>query len=142
MEVMINFWAVLVAAVAAVALGFFWFGALFGKAWMRTLEIEMPKEITKSMKRQMLRSYAFTTVGALVMATVLAHAIYYVSEFMEVRGMATGVTVALWCWLGFVALPLVGSVFWEDRPWKYWFIVAGYWLTALVVMGGILASWG
>lgn len=141
MEVMINFWAVLVSAIVVIGLGFAWFGPLFGKAWMRTMDIEMPKEMTKAMKRQMMRSYAFTAVGAFIMAIVLAHAIYYVSEFTDVSGMATGVTVAIWCWLGFVALPLVGSVFWEGRPWKYWFIVAGYWLTALVLMGGILASW-
>lgn len=141
MEVMINFWAVLAAALAAVVLGFFWFGTLFGKVWMRAIGIEMPKEITKSMKREMMRSYAITGIGALVMATVLAHAIYYVTEFTDVTGMATGVTIGMWSWLGFVALPLVGAVLWENRSWKYWFIVAGYWLTALVLMGGILASW-
>lgn len=141
MEVTINFWAVLIAAIVAVGLGFMWFGPLFGKVWMRATGIEMPGEITKAMKREMLRSYVITTVGALIMATVLAHAVYYVSSFIGIGGMATGVTVGMWCWLGFVALPLAGSVFWEGRPWKYWFIVAGYWLAALVLMGGILGAW-
>ena len=142
MEVVINYWAVLFAALAAFVLGFIWFGPLFGKQWMRVLGVEMPTEMTKAMKRQMVRSYAITGIGALVMATVLAHALFYVFEFTGVTGAGTGVTVALWCWLGFSALPLIGSVLWEDRPWKYWFIVAGYWLVALMVMGGIIASWG
>lgn len=141
MEVVINYWAVLGAAAAAVVLGFMWFGPLFGKQWMRVLGIEMPTEMTKAMKREMMRSYVITAIGAVVMATVLAHALFYVSEFMGVTGVATGITTALWCWLGFTAPPLIGSVLWESRPWKYWFIVAGYWLVALMVMGAVLSVW-
>ncbi len=142
MEVVVNYWAVLGAALAAVVLGFIWFGPLFGKQWMKSYGMEMPKEITKSMKQAMMRSYSMVAVAALVMAAVLAHALFYVTEFTGLTGVSTGITTALWCWLGFMVAPLMGPVLWEDRPWKYFFITAGYWLVALALMGTILTVWG
>jgi hypothetical protein len=32
-------------------------------------------------------------------------------------------------------------VLWEGKPFKYWLIVAGYWLVALILSGAILALW-
>ena len=141
MEVEINYLAVLASTLAAVVLGSLWFGPLFGKQWMRMVGIHIPGEITKPMRNSMMRSYALVVIGALVMATVLAHALFYITEFTDIYGIGTGTTTALWVWLGFVATPLMGSVLWENRPWKYWFIVAGYWLVALGTMGAILALW-
>lgn len=141
MDVDINYWAVLLSAAAAFTLGSLWFGPLFGKQWMRILGIAMPGEITRTMKRQMTQSYSLVAIGALVMAFVMAHVLYYASAVFDAEGAIAGVTVAIWMWLGFVATPLLGSVLWEDRPWKYWFIVAGYWLVSLCVMGAILAIW-
>lgn len=141
MEVVINYWAVLLSAVVAIILGFVWFGPLFGKIWMRTIKIDMPTEMTKAMKQAMTRSYALVAAAALVMAAVLAHALFYVTEFTGLAGVSTGITTALWCWLGFMVAPLMGPVLWEDRPWKYFFITSGYWLIALCLMGTILSVW-
>jgi hypothetical protein len=141
MEVVINYWAVLLAAVAAIVLGSLWFGPLFGKQWMRVIGVAMPGEITRSMKRQMAQSYTLVAIGALVMAFVMAHVLYYAAEVFDAEGAIAGITAAIWMWLGFVATPLLGSVLWENRPWKYWLIVAGYWLVALCAMGAVLAVW-
>lgn len=141
MEVEINYLAVLVSALASVILGALWFGPVFGKQWMRLASIQMPGEITKAMKRSMMRSYALVALTSFIMAAVLAHVLFYVTEFTDVIGIDTGITVALWSWLGFVVPATLGSVLWEDRPWKYWFITAGFWLVALVVSSVILVVW-
>jgi|GEM_PF-3896784 len=48
MEVTINYWAVLGAGVAAVLIGFLWYGALFQKPWMRLMGFTF--ESMKAMK--------------------------------------------------------------------------------------------
>ena len=141
MEVAINYWAVLLATVACVALGFVWFGPLFGKVWMKAIHVEMPKEITKAMQRDMMRSYGIVAVSAFVMAFVLAHFLAFASEFMDTEGAMAGATGAIWAWVGFVVPATLGSVLWESRTWKYCFVTAGYWLVALIVTGVILAVW-
>lgn len=141
MEVDINYLAVLAATASSVVLGFLWFGPLFGKQWMRAIGVPMPGEITKAMKQSMMRSYALVAVSSFIMAAVLAHALFYVSYFTDVYDIATGVTTALWAWLGFVVPATLGTVLWESRSWRYWFITAGFWLVALVAAGVILAAW-
>lgn len=141
MEVEINYLAVLLATLASVVLGAIWFGPLFGKQWMRLAGIQMPGEITRAMKKSMARSYALVALSSFVMAAVLAHIMFYITEFTDVFGVDTAITTALWCWLGFVVPATLGSVLWEDKPWKYWFITAGFWLVALVVTAAILAVW-
>ncbi len=141
MELELNYWAILVAALFAIVLGALWFGPLFGKQWMRIIGIAMPGEMTRSMKQSMMRSYAIQAIASLVMSFVLAHMLAFTMSFMEVEGIFGALTGALWLWLGFVVPATIGSVLWENRPWKYWFINAGYYLVALCGMSAILTLW-
>jgi hypothetical protein len=141
MEAVINYWAVLLAAIVCVALGATWFGPLFGKVWMKAIDVEMPKEITKAMQRAMMRSYALVALSAFVMAFVLAHFLEFASAYMDTDGALAGATGAIWAWVGFVVPATLGSVLWEGRSWKYWFVTAGYWLVALIVTAVILSVW-
>ncbi len=141
MDVVINYWAVLASTVAAIVLGSIWYGPLFGKQWMRLIGISMPGEITKAIKNAMVKSYAIQTVSVLVMAFVMAHVLFFISEIFDIEGVIAGVTAAIWIWLGFVVPVTLGSVLWENRPWRYWFITAGYYLVTLAAMGIIFAVW-
>ncbi len=141
MEVIINYWAVLLSAVAGIALGAFWYGPLFGKQWMRMIGMEMPSEITKAMQKQMMKSYIIQAIACFVMAFVFAHLLAFANDFMGTEGILANITGAVWVWAGFIAPATLGSVLWEGRPWKYWFIVAGYYLVALIGMGVIFAVW-
>jgi len=141
MEVMINYWAVLLCAIVGIVIGSLWYGPLFGKQWMRIVGIKKPDEITPAIKRMMIKSYTITAVTTFIMAYVLAHVLYYSTSVSRMTGVDAGVQAALWSWIGFVVPATLGSVLWEDRPWKYWFITAGYYLVTLVVMGVILSVW-
>ncbi|MBU1293128.1 DUF1761 domain-containing protein [Patescibacteria group bacterium] len=141
MDVVVNYWAILLCVVVAVVIGSFWYGPLFGKTWMRIVGIKKPDEITPAVKRTMMRSYTLSIITSFGMAYVLAHVLYYTTSITRVTGVDSGVQVALWSWIGFVVPATIGSVLWEDRPWKYWFITAGYYLVTLVAMGVILAVW-
>lgn len=142
MEIVINYWAVLGAVIVAVALGMVWYGPLFGRQWMRTVGIsheEMERAKEKGMQG-MWRTYALMILGTLVMAYVLAHVLAYAMAFTGEEGTEAGISGAISIWIGFVAPVIMGNVLWDGRPWKYWFIVSGYYLVSLILMGVILAN--
>ncbi|RJQ33979.1 DUF1761 domain-containing protein [Candidatus Parcubacteria bacterium] len=141
----INYVAVLVAAVAAMVLGYVWYGPLFGKQWMAFMG--MTPETMEKMKNdpagknKMYFGYGAQFVGALVMAYVLAHSLVFASAYMNVSGAIGGLQAGFWSWLGFVAPTTMGMVLWEGKPWTLWMIVAGYWLVNLLLMGVIMGAW-
>ncbi len=141
MAIDINWWALLVTTVISIISGFLWFGPVFGKAWMKSMGMEMPTEITPEMKKQMNKSYAIVALGALIMNFTLLHNIVFGSAYLNMTGIATGLQAAFWNWLGFIAPVTVGSVLWEGRPWKFWMITSGYWLFVLLINGMILSVW-
>ena len=145
MEIPINYLAVLVSAVAAIVLGFLWFGPVFGKIWMREMGIS-PDAVNEwktdpIKKRKMNQSYAIQAVTALIMAYVLAHNVIFGVAYLDITGIAGGLQAGFWNWLGFAVPVSLGAVLWEGKSWKYWLITAGYYLVSLLIMGAILASW-
>lgn len=140
MDIPINYIAVLVAAVSNMALGFVWFGPLFGKKWM-ALSGRTEDSLAAEKQKGMGTTYVIQVVGALLMSYVLAHAIVFGTTYTGTFGVLGGATAAFWYWLGFVAPVTVGDVLWNGRSWTYWGITAGYYLAAMLIMGAILGAW-
>lgn len=142
MDIVINYWALLGAVIVSIVLGTLWYGPLFGKQWMRMVGIthEQMEESKKKGIQAMWRSYALMALGSLVMAYVLAHIIAYASAFTGSSGVEAGVSAGISVWVGFVGPVMMGSVLWEGRPWKYWFITSGYYLVSLILMGIIIST--
>ena len=142
MDIPINYLAILASGIAAMAIGFLWYGPLFGKMWSDLMGwgVKTPEELAE-MQRKARPAYAITFVASLVMAYVLAHALVFASTYLNVSGIWAGLMGGFWNWLGFVAPVTIGTVLWDGKPWKLWFINAGYWLVQLLVMGVILAAW-
>jgi hypothetical protein len=139
----INYLAVILSAIAAMGLGFLWYGPLFGKQWIALMGFD-PAEVAakqaqgmKAMKMQM----TIQAIGALLMAFVLAHSIVFAGAFLGATGLSAGLQAAIWSWLGFVAPVTIGTVLWDGKPWLLWMLNAGYFLVLLVVMGIILGLW-
>lgn len=143
MEVPVNYLAVIVAAIAQMALGFVWFGPLFGKQWTALMgwsEAEMAAGKEK-MKSEGWKTYGLQAIGSLVMAYVLAHVLVFASTYMQVSGFQAGLSSAFWMWLGFIAPVGLGVVLWDGKPWKLFFLQSGYYLVGLLVMGAIIGAW-
>lgn len=139
MDVAINYWAVLAAAVGNMIIGFLWFGPVFGKMWK-----EMMGFTDESMKKMVLTPVQAMILGfiaALVMVYVFAHMLVYANAYTHMSGLWAGVQGGLWLWLGFIAPVTVGIVLWEGKSWKLWVLTSGYWLVSLAVMGAILGAW-
>lgn len=141
MEFDVNYWAVLVAAVAQFAIGMAWYSpALFGKAWMKEIG-KSQKDIDKAKEGGMMKEMAIALIAALVMAYVLSHVNFMGVEAFGASGWQGGLMAGFWSWLGFVATVMVHGALWEDKSWKLVAINAGHWLVALLAMGAILGAW-
>ena len=145
MVVDVNVLAVLACAIAAMILGFLWYGPLFGKTWAELMGWgSMTAEMLKEKQKGATPGYIASFVGALVMAYILSHSIAVAASYPALASYAhlqVGLTTGFFMWLGFVAPVTVGTVFWDGRPWRLWFINAGYYLVQLLVMVTILALW-
>lgn len=142
----INYLAVVGAAVIAIVLGFLWYGPLFGRAWMKSMGMDMDEMKAKAkgdkkMQMAMMRSYGIMMLSSLVMAFVLAHSLYFASAVLQISGIPAAFQAAVWNWLGFIAPVSLGGVLWESKTWKWWAITSGYYLVSLFLMGSLLSYW-
>ena len=138
----ISYLAILACGVAAMILGFVWYGPLFGKAWSNLMGWgTMSPEQIKEKQKSATPGYVVQFVGALVMAYVLAHGLAFGNAYLNMSGVAAGLQGAFWYWLGFVAPVTIGSVLWDGKPMKLWYINAGYYLVQMLVMAVILSLW-
>lgn len=140
-DIPINYWAVIVAAIVNFILGYLWFGPVFGKAWMKASGMQKPAVIDEAMKKSMMRGYAGTFVGSLLMSYALSHFILFAAAYMGGSLMMSGLITAFWMWVGFILPVTVGVVFWDNKSWKYWTVTYTYYLVGLLAMAAILSSW-
>jgi Protein of unknown function (DUF1761) len=127
-----NFLAVLVAGIAAMVVGYLWYGPFFGKTWSQA--IGLTREKMEASKKNMTTNYVIMFIGSLVMAYVLSNA-FAARPFLNMGG---ALWLSFWIWLGFMATVLLGSVLWENKPMKLYWINSLYYLVTLWVMAIIL----
>lgn len=128
-----NWLAIIIAAVVQMALGFLWYGPLFGKTWMSLMGITPQGTRPEGMGT----TYAWSALGSLVTAFVLSKVVIA----MGAVSIGAGIAVGFWVWLGFVATVTLGSVLYERRSTSLYTLNNGYQLVALAIMGAILAVW-
>ncbi|MEX2029884.1 MAG: DUF1761 domain-containing protein [Anaerolineales bacterium] len=126
----INWIAVVIGVVLSNALGFLWYGPLFGKPWMKALG-KKASELQASPA-----SYVVTGVTSLITMIVLAAAIRAFGSASVVDGAIVGVVL----YIGLVGAPTyVGTTF-EGRPVTVWYINALYNVVVFGVMGAVFAA--
>lgn len=136
----INFGAVVVGALINMGVGFAWYGPLFGKEWMRLQGIDKAR-IEADKKKGMQKTYMLALLGALAMSYVMAHSMLFAETYLKISGVMSGIMGGFYNWLGFVAPVTLGTVLWDGKPWKLWWINAGYWLTVLCLLGILFSLW-
>lgn len=142
-QVYVNYVAVVAAAIVNMVLGFVWYGPLFGKQWVALMgwSKEKIEAGNKKMKQEGWKTYLLAFAGSLVMAGVLRYSLVFASSYMHASGLYAGVMTGFWMWFGFVAPVTLGAVLWEGKPWKWWVLMNGYYLVALVVTASLLSLW-
>lgn len=133
----VNYLALLVAGVAAMAVGFLWYSpVLFAKPWMKLMGYT--KESMEKEKQAMGKTYMISFLATLVMGYMLAHVMALSISYFNYPVLQAGLTTAFWMWLGFVAPVQLTDVLFGSKKWNLFFINTGYQLVSLLTMGLVL----
>jgi hypothetical protein len=132
---MMNYWAILGAAVASFVIGMLWYGPVFGKLWMKLAGIT-----PKSMKRMNLTPVAAMSMG-FIASLVTAYVLSHFAKMLSIATWGYAANFAFWAWLGLVAPVQLGVFLWEGKPFKLFLLNTAYSLVVLIVMTGIVAVW-
>jgi len=131
----LNYWAVLAAAAANMAIGSLWYGPVFGAKWRSYLGLSM--DDMHKMPLSPTQAMAFGTVTALVMSFVVAQLVFA----LGIVTILEAAMLAFWLWLGFAVTLSAGSFLWEGRPAGLFLLNAAHWFVSFQVMTIILAWW-
>ena len=134
----VNYWAIIVCGIINMALGYVWYGPLFGKQWAKMMGFDLnDKHKAKEMQKKAVPAYAVMFVCSLVMAYILLRFAGYATAKTATEGAATG----FWLWLGFVVPPTLSTSMFGGKNLKLWFIEVGYYLVSMLIFGAILTAW-
>ena len=135
----LNVWAVLVAAVSTMVVGFLWYSPmLFARPWTRLMGYD-PDDKAKmaEMRKSAGPSYGISLVASVLSAVVLAKVIQIATVNTPLYGMKIGLAV----WLGFVTTVQLTNALFSRQPAKLYAINTGFQLVCYLVVGAILAAW-
>ncbi|MDO8553336.1 MAG: DUF1761 domain-containing protein [Candidatus Micrarchaeota archaeon] len=132
---MVNFVAIVIAAVVSFVLGMIWFGPLFGKTWMKLTGVS-EKDAAKGKKGD---NMPMLLVAQFVTALVTAYVLSMFVGFVGAKDAMSGAMVGFWAWLGFLATTSLGMVLWEGKPMELYLLKNGHMFVELLLMGAILA---
>lgn len=137
MNVVVNYWAVVVCAVAAMVIGSIWFGPLFGKMYMGLMGMDkMSPEKQAEMKKGMMLTYLWQFLASLVMFYALA----WLMGALGKTAIMSGIKTALLVWVGFIVPLKLGDALWGGKMRLFWLSI-GNTLITLVVGAAILGAW-
>jgi Protein of unknown function (DUF1761) len=136
---MINNWALLLAAVAGFMFGGVWYSQL-SQPWLAALG-KSEGELKRS-ARPMPLLFGITFAAQLVMAWVLAGLLLHLSKGGVSPTVRTGALTGAFCWLGFIATTLVTNHGYQGQSWRLTLIDGAYWLGVLLIQGTVIGAMG
>lgn len=129
----VTFLPILFAGILSVVIGFLWYHPrVFGSAWMRFTNVT-PEMAEKGKKRMPLNA-----VIALLASMLAAYVMNHFGIAWGVYDVIGAIELGIWCWIGFVAPPMLGMVLWEQKSFKLYLINAGFWLVSFIAMAIVL----
>ncbi|MDX8525271.1 DUF1761 domain-containing protein [Mesorhizobium sp. MSK_1335] len=129
----VNWLAVIVAAVVAWVLGAVWYMGL-SKPWMKAAKLD-----PATMKRSAV-PFIVSFIAELIMALVLTLVVGAITggEPNPIAGLLFGFVL----WLGFIATTLSVNHRYEGFGWFLTLIDAGHWLGVMLIMGAVIGWFG
>jgi phosphate-selective porin len=129
---LINWPAVLVAALSAFMVGGLWYNPkVFGTAWM--VDSKLTQEEIK--KGNSAKIFGFTALFAVISSANLA-AFLATPTTTTQWGAEAGFLAGIWTFCAIATHSLF-----EQRSWRHIFINGGYSVISLTLMGAILGAW-
>jgi hypothetical protein len=131
----VNYFAVIIAALAGFGLGAVWYMVL-SRPWMQAVG-KSEAEIKKEGPAQAL-PFVIALVALFVMAWMLAGIMGHLGQVSVRGGLISGFLV----WLGFVITTMGVNHAFSGAPTKLTLIDGGYWLAVLLIQGAVIGAFG
>lgn len=133
----INYWAVVVATVAAMVIGSVWYTPrVFGARWKRLADVKEPQTSTQAWL-PILVSIAL----AFLLAWVLAGSVAIAWHFYGGAYLGSSIVTALTLWAGFTAGRMITHDVFIGRPAQLTILNVLYELVLVLVMAVIIGIW-
>ncbi len=156
----INYWAIFVAALVPLIMGFIWYHPkLFGKIWMEETGLTEEK-----MKGSMIGVFVFSVILSLLMAVFLqfvtihqfgalgmvggdemnandSYQAFMKDYKMAYRSFGHGALHSFMAGFLFVFPMTAINAMFERKSWRYTMINSAYWTITITIMGGIICGW-
>jgi hypothetical protein len=133
-SVRVNYWAILLSAVAAFVLSWAWYSA-FAEQMLRL------HPLTPGTPAAMMRPPAWKMGAEVVRSLIVAFVLARLVRGLDVSTGPSAAGLAVLLWLGFPFVLWTGAIMWENVPLELAAIHAGDWLLKLVLVTLIVAVW-
>jgi len=133
----INYWAVLLATVAAMVIGSVWYvPKVFGNRWKKLARVRDPETTTEAMLPLMV-----SVVLAFLLAWVLAGSVAIAWHFYGGGYFSSAIVTGLTLWAGFTAGRFITHDVFEGRPSQLTVLNISHELVLVVAMSIIIGVW-
>ena len=131
MNIVINYWSVLLGGVLSMAFGALWYSpVLFGNLWAKLSGLAS-HQMDDAEKKSMIKTYILHFIFILIGVYVLAHFI----ALQDVETVPEVLTLGFWIWLGFQTPVVISSLLWEKKPFTLFILNATHNIIALWISG-------
>ena len=128
----IDWLGVLIAVVAAQALGFLWYGPRFSKQWMAALGKTQEEIQAEGPGAAIAVSIIASLLNALGIAIILT--------MSDTPDLVSGIKIGLLTSVGFAAAAVVTNAMFEGRPPILMWLYASYLVLSITMMGAIIGA--
>ena len=133
----VNYFAVVIAALAGFGLGAVWYTVL-SKPWMHAVGLTEAECKARNQGAGRIVPFVISIVALFVMAWMLAGIMGHLGQ-ISIRG---GVISGFLVWLGFVITTMGVNHAFSGAPTKLTMIDGGYWLAVLLIQGAVIGAFG
>jgi hypothetical protein len=134
----LNYWPVLIAAIASFAFGAIWYTVL-SRQWMAA------RGLTEAEVRGRTGSsplpFIISFVALLIMAWMFAGILSHLARGGTVMSVRSGLIAGFFLWLGFVITTMAVNHAFQGERRALTLIDGGHWLGVLLLQGAILGWW-
>jgi Protein of unknown function (DUF1761) len=134
----LDYWPILIAAIASFAFGAAWYTAL-GRRWLaaRGLTEAEAKARTGSSPLPFVISF----LALLIMASMLSGILLHLARGGTAMSVRSGLVSGFFLWLGFVVTTMAVNHAFQGERRALTLIDGGHWLGVLLIQGAILGWW-
>ena len=134
----LNYWPILIAAIASFAFGAAWYMAL-SRQWMAARGLTEAE--VKARTGPSPLPFVISFVALLVMVLMLAGILQHLARGGTAMSIRSGVISGFFLWLGFVITTMAVNHAFQGERRALTLIDGGHWLGVLLIQGAILGWW-